>query len=95
MGSTTEHKCKAVLRRARIQGSYSCVSLNSRLESNKEQEEDGVNIDPSEVLGSYVCPTVGRMSIFTTACTLYHSTLGFRAIKKKKKKIHRFRDRCS
>ena len=32
-------KCEAVLRRARIQGSWSCVSLNSGLERNKEEEE--------------------------------------------------------
>ena len=32
------HKCEAVPRRARIQGSYTCVSLNSGLESNEEEE---------------------------------------------------------
>jgi len=33
-------KCAAVPRRARIQGSQTFVSLNSRLESNKEEEEE-------------------------------------------------------
>ena len=35
----TQHKCGAVPRRARIQGSCTFVSLNSRLESNKEEGE--------------------------------------------------------
>jgi len=33
----TLQKCEAVPRRARIEGSYTCASLNSRLESNKEE----------------------------------------------------------
>jgi len=33
--------CEAVSRRDRIQGSQACLSLNSRLESNKEEEEEG------------------------------------------------------
>ena len=33
---TTSQKCEAILMRARIQGSYSCVSLNSRLDSKEE-----------------------------------------------------------
>jgi hypothetical protein len=37
----TAQKCEAVLKRARIQGSWIFVSLNSRLESNKEEEEKG------------------------------------------------------
>ena len=36
--STTEQKCGAVPRRARIQGSKMVVSFNSRLESDKEEE---------------------------------------------------------
>jgi len=35
--TTTSQKCAAIPRRARIQGSWTCVSLNSRLESNKER----------------------------------------------------------
>ena len=35
--TTTSQKCVAVPRRARIQGSYNCVPLNSRPESNKEE----------------------------------------------------------
>ena len=35
---TTTQKCEAVPRRARIQGSRTCVSPNSRLESDKEEE---------------------------------------------------------
>ena len=31
-------KCEAVPRRARVEGSSTCVSLNSRLESNEEKE---------------------------------------------------------
>jgi len=37
--ATTSQKCAAVPRRARISGSETFVSLNSRLESNKEEEE--------------------------------------------------------
>jgi len=37
--TTTLQKCEAVPRRARFQGSY-CVSLNSRLEINKEKEKE-------------------------------------------------------
>ena len=43
--TTTSQKFEAVLRRARIQGSYTFVPLNSRLESNKgvdEEEEPAV-----------------------------------------------------
>ena len=40
-GGEGVQKCGAVPRRARIEGSYIVVSLNSRLESNKEQEEEG------------------------------------------------------
>ena len=32
-------KCEAVPRRARIRGSYTCASLNSRLESHKEKKK--------------------------------------------------------
>jgi len=28
--------------------------------------DDEVKIDPKEILGSYVCPTVGRMSLLAT-----------------------------
>ena len=34
----TSHKCAAVPRRARIEGSYTFASLNSRLETNEEEE---------------------------------------------------------
>ena len=36
----TSQNCEAVSRRARIQGSYTFVSLNSRLKSNKEEKEE-------------------------------------------------------
>ena len=36
--TSTSQKCEAVLRRARIQGSKTCVSLNSGVESNKGEE---------------------------------------------------------
>ena len=32
--TTTSQKCEAVPRRARIQGSYNCVSLSSRVDSD-------------------------------------------------------------
>ena len=38
--STSLHKCEAVPRRARIQGSWTFVSLNSRRASKKEEEKD-------------------------------------------------------
>ena len=37
--TTPSQKCAAVPRRARIQGSYTLVSLNSRLESERKEEE--------------------------------------------------------
>ena len=39
-------KCAAVPRRARIEGSKTCVSPNSRLESNKEEEEGRASSNP-------------------------------------------------
>ena len=39
--ATTSQKCEAVLRRAGIQGPQTCVSLNSRLESNDGEEDLG------------------------------------------------------
>ena len=39
--TTTWQKCEAVSRRDRISGSKTCVSLNSRHESNGEEREDG------------------------------------------------------
>ena len=36
----TQQKCEAVPRRARMQGSQSVVSLNSRFESKEEEEEE-------------------------------------------------------
>ena len=38
LGTTTSQKSEAVPRRARIEGSYTFVSLNSRLGSNKEED---------------------------------------------------------
>ena len=38
---TTRHECEAVSRRARLSGAWTCVSLNSRLGSNKEEEGYG------------------------------------------------------
>ena len=38
-GSTTLQKCEAVPRRARIQGSWTFVSLNSGLEGKSNKEE--------------------------------------------------------
>ena len=38
--TTTSHNCAAVSRRARIRGAETCVSLNSRRGSNKEEEEE-------------------------------------------------------
>jgi len=49
--TTTTQKCAAVLRRARIWGSSTFVSLDSRLESSKEEEEDQVLGVADKVLG--------------------------------------------
>jgi len=38
--ATTLHKCAAVRRRARTAGAHTLVSLNSRLDSDKEEEEE-------------------------------------------------------
>ena len=38
--TTTSQKCEAVPRRARIQGSWTFVPLNSRLERNEAEEEE-------------------------------------------------------
>ena len=38
---TFSQACKAVPRRARMQGSSTSVSLNSRLESDTDEEEEG------------------------------------------------------
>ena len=40
--TTTLQKCAAVLRGARIEGSQTFVSLNSRLESDEEGKKKGV-----------------------------------------------------
>ena len=40
LSATFSQNCDAVPRRARISGSYTFVSLNSRLESNDEEEEE-------------------------------------------------------
>ena len=40
--TTTWQECEAVPLRARIQGSYIVVPLNSRLESNKEEAKWGL-----------------------------------------------------
>ena len=37
--TTTSQKCKLVAKRARIQGSSTCVPLNSRLESHDDEEK--------------------------------------------------------
>jgi len=37
--TTTAQKCEAVPRRARIDGSQTFVSLNSRLDSNEDEED--------------------------------------------------------
>ena len=39
LGTTTVQKCAVLPRRARIEGSETFVSLNSRLKRNKEQKE--------------------------------------------------------
>ena len=45
--TTTSQKCEAVPRRARIDGSQTFVSLNSRLDSNEEEEEE---VHPTNIL---------------------------------------------
>ena len=44
--TTTSQKCEAVPGRARIEGSLTFVSLNSRLDSEKEEEEDAAFSSP-------------------------------------------------
>ena len=39
--TTTSQKCEADPRRSRTSGSQTCVSLNSRLENDREEEEGG------------------------------------------------------
>ena len=39
-GSTTSQKCEVVPRPARTKGSQTFVSLDSRLESNEEEQEE-------------------------------------------------------
>ena len=39
LSTTTLHKCAAALRRVRMQGAQTFVSLHSRLESNEEEEK--------------------------------------------------------
>ena len=47
--TSTLHKCAAVSRRARIQGLHTFAALNSRLESNNEEEEEpDLWVDPTE-----------------------------------------------
>ena len=43
--TTTSQKREAVPRRARISGSWTLVSLNSRLESNKEEKVEGLRLE--------------------------------------------------
>ena len=54
--TTVLQKCAAVSRRkrARNQGSQTGVSLDSRIESNKEEEEGWNRWKPAAVLGKYV-----------------------------------------
>ena len=59
--STAQQKCGAAPRRARIQGSQIVVSLNSRLESNQEEEEDlrVCGVGPPSA-SSWTCPNADR-----------------------------------
>ena len=53
----TSQKCAAIPRRAHIQGSYTFVSLTSRLESDNEEEKNF----PDEVTN--ICPAASRKFI--------------------------------
>ena len=48
---STSQKCEAGPRRACIQGAETCVSLKSRLESNRE-EEDKVPVGTDRIIGN-------------------------------------------
>jgi len=62
LGTTTSQKRASVSKRARIQGSQTCASLNSRLESNNEGEE---GFRPHLLLLWFPSkPTLGRSSGF-------------------------------
>ena len=50
-------KCEAIPRRARIQGSQTFVSLNSSLESNKEEEEKSLALDQLQNRACRVLPS--------------------------------------
>ena len=62
-----------------------CVSLNSRLKSNKDEEEEAVGI--REVgPGRFLKPAL----VFKADRPLYHSTLGLRVIEKKRSRARTF-----
>ena len=48
--TTASQKCEAVPRRARNEGSYTCLPLNSRLKSNKAEEISCVEVASGEPL---------------------------------------------
>jgi len=50
--ATTSQKCEAVPRRARIEGSLTCVSLNSKLGSIKKKKK--VYRVPSDGVGNHL-----------------------------------------
>ena len=59
LGKATLQKCAAVPKRARIQGSLTFVSLNARLESNKEKKRIHFHARPFVgVFQTSVFPTV-------------------------------------
>ena len=55
--TTHSQKCAALPRRARIQGSYTFASLNSRLESNKKKKK----IPPFAAACGHVCALGGPL----------------------------------
>jgi len=56
-------KCAAVTRRARIKAHRLCVSLNSRLESNKEEEEDSLNLAAGSGCGVHLFPSEESLNV--------------------------------
>ena len=76
--TTTSQRCAAVPRRAHIQGSWICVLLNSRLESNKEEEDEKTStLRVHEFLTPSVC-----LGLAFRASRLGHTVqgLGFGAV---------------
>jgi len=75
ISTTTSQKCAAVPRRARIQGSKTCISLNYRLESKKEERRTIRQSCPESGLRPFSGECHFRCSHFARRGTLLLSSL--------------------